>query len=104
MTNHHIVGSGNCARSGCYVEAVFDLQIKGKPQKKTLFLTPLAANQDVDVSFFNFKEATEDGKLKELKLEAVLSFDSTQDQKKLDPLNENDYYLNLQLALLIITL
>lgn len=83
MTNHHIVGSGNCARSGCYVEAVFDLQIKGKPQKKTLFLTPIAANQDVDVSFFNFKEATEDGKLKELKPEAVLSFDWTQDQKKL---------------------
>ena len=74
MTNNHIVGPGNCALSGCYIDAYFNLET-GKHFKKTvLFLTPVATDQDVDVSFFEYQEALEDGTLIPLKPEAVLSF------------------------------
>jgi len=74
MTNYHILGPSNCARSGCYAEAFFGVERQGKLEKKTLFLVPFATNQDVDVSFFEFQEITSEGKLREIKPSSFLSF------------------------------
>ena len=41
-----------------------------------LFLTPVATDQDVDVSFFHFKEALEDGTFKSLGVPVALELDT----------------------------
>jgi V8-like Glu-specific endopeptidase len=74
MTNNHIVGPGNCALSGCYVEAFFNLEAGKQVKKTVLFLTPVATDQDIDVSFFEFQEALDDGTLMPFQAESTLSF------------------------------
>jgi V8-like Glu-specific endopeptidase len=61
MTNNHVLGYKHCARNGCFAKAIFNYE-KGKSAvNKTLFVTPVAASTDVDVSFFKFKEVTANG-------------------------------------------
>ena len=91
VTNNHIAGPANCPVSGCYMDAVFNLEKNRIAQKKILFLTPVATDQDVDVSFFRFKEAFEDGSFKALKVPASLEFDSPSQPRGL--LKKNIYVL-----------
>jgi len=76
MTNNHIAGPGNCPLNGCYMESIFNLEKNKIPEKKMLFLTPVATNQDIDVSFFSFNEVTADGSFQPLKVPQALDFES----------------------------
>ena len=76
VTNNHIAGPANCPFNGCYMDAIFNLEKNKIPQKKMLFLTPVATDQDVDVSFFHFKEALEDGSFKSLQVPVTLELET----------------------------
>lgn len=76
MTNNHVLGYKHCARKGCFVKAVFDYQIQKKSVHKNLFLTPVAASDDVDVSFFDFKEVAANGDFVEISVKSYLEFSS----------------------------
>lgn len=74
MTNNHVLGYKHCARKGCFASAYFNYE-KGKTfSKKKLFVTPVAASDDVDVSFFSFKEVTKEGEFAAVNPNLFLSF------------------------------
>ena len=76
MTNNHVLGFKHCARNGCFAKAVFNYQKGANALHKTLFVTPVAASADVDVSFYEFKEVTSGGDFVNVKPSAVLEFES----------------------------
>lgn len=76
MTNNHVLGYKHCSRKGCFAKAVFNYE-KGKQAVfKNLFVTPAAVSEDVDVSFFRFKEINEAGDFMTVRPNLYLEFET----------------------------
>ncbi|MCY4380008.1 MAG: serine protease [Proteobacteria bacterium] len=61
MTNHHVLGTKNCAVEGCYAKAILRFEARSKATPILLHATPIVARQDLDVSFFQVKQVTDHG-------------------------------------------
>lgn len=77
MTNNHVLGFKHCSRKGCFAKAVFNYQIGKEAQTKNLFVTPVAASDDVDVAFYRFKEVTAKGDIIDVTPTKYLEFSSS---------------------------
>lgn len=74
MTNNHVLGFKHCSRKGCFAKAVFNFEKGKKKNEALLFVTPVAASDDVDVSFFRFQRVKNDGTFVSVKPNNFLNF------------------------------
>ena len=59
MTNNHILGSKNCAASGCFVNIKTNYQFNNSFDSVDLFVVPIAARSDMDIALFRFSKIKE---------------------------------------------
>lgn len=52
MTNHHVLGSHNCAADGCYARAHFEFKKNTPSHTQLMHLRPVAANANSDIAFY----------------------------------------------------
>jgi S1-C subfamily serine protease len=77
MTNNHVLGFKHCSKKGCFAKAIFNYQVGKEAVRKDLFVTPVAASDDVDVAFYRFKEVDPSGAFIDVVPSKYLSFSKT---------------------------
>ncbi len=62
MTNNHVLGAENCARTGCFAELTRGLEVGLKYQEPELvFAVPLLVDVQLDMALFQIKNVTDNG-------------------------------------------
>ena len=63
MTNNHVVGVSNCARSGCYAQIVKNFQKGSQQTREKYYLEPRYVDSNLDVAIYQVRSSKNGDKL-----------------------------------------